>query len=393
MGRRGKILVEYRMAVTLKDVAKRAGVSIPTVSLIINDHDLPFKESTRRAVLEAVEALNYRPDSMARRNANGSNRRDAVALLLRSESRTRVANSPAYEFICGVNDVLMEENQFLVMMKLHHLEQQDQSGAPPRVIAERFIDGLIVETGLPPQLEQAVDRYHIMTIWLNTNHHDPNDCIYPDEVHAGRIATEHLIQLGHQNILFLARLNASSSTLEEHFSAPHRQLGYEQTMTNRQLPTQVVFEKRKPDPQSINSGGGGTTATDLSDAVSAVMKSRSTASPITAVVTYEIGQAVRLRFDLQKAGLECPRDVSIIASEDLRYERRMWPEMAGVSCDRYQMGRQAAEMMLAKITMKGQPQPSRIFRGNLIVAATAAPPPNSASNKERAKPKARRRSP
>lgn len=379
------------MAVTLKDVAKRAGVSIPTVSLIINEHDLPFKESTRRAVLEAVEALNYRPDSMARRNANGSNRRDAVALLLRSESRTRVANSPAYEFICGVNDVLMEQNQFLVMMKLHHLEQQDQSGAPPRVIAERFIDGLIVEAGLPPQLEQAVERYHIMTIWLNTNHHDPNDCIYPDEIHAGRVATEHLVQLGHQNILFLARLNSSTPAAEEHFSAPDRQHGYEQIVTHHHLLARIVHERRKPDPQSINTGAGGTTSADLSEATTAVVKSRSTAAPITGVVAYEIGQAVRLRFDLQKAGLDCPGDISIIAAEDLRYERRVWPEMAGVSFDRYQMGRQAAEMMLAKITMKGQPQPSLILRGNLIVGETTAPPPTSASNKVRVKANARRR--
>src|SRR5690348_9727695 len=117
------------MAVTLKDVAKRAGVSIPTVSLIINGRDMPFKESTRAAVLEAVESLNYRPDSMARRNANGSNRRDAIGLLLRSESPSRLANSPVYEFICGVNDVLMEHNQFLVMMKLHQLQPQTEDSA------------------------------------------------------------------------------------------------------------------------------------------------------------------------------------------------------------------------------------------------------------------------
>src|SRR4051794_26477774 len=106
------------MAVTLKDVAKRAGVSIPTVSLIINGRDMPFKQSTRAAVLAAVESLNYRPDSMARRNAGGSQRRDASGLL-RSESASRLANTPVYEFICGINDVLMEHNQFLVMMKLH----------------------------------------------------------------------------------------------------------------------------------------------------------------------------------------------------------------------------------------------------------------------------------
>ena len=77
------------MGVTLKDVAERAGVSIPTVSLIINGKHMPFKDKTRAAVLEAVEALNYRPDSMARRNASRSDRHDAIGLLLRSESVSR----------------------------------------------------------------------------------------------------------------------------------------------------------------------------------------------------------------------------------------------------------------------------------------------------------------
>ena len=162
-------------------------------------------------------------------------------------------------------------------------------------------------------------------------------------------------------------------------------------MTNHHLLARIVHEKRKPDLQSVSSGAGGTTSADLSEAITAVVKSRSTAAPITAVVTYEIGQAVRLRFDLQKAGMDCPRDISIIAAEDLCYERRVWPEMAAVSCDRYQMGRQAAEMMLAKITMKGQPQPSRIFRGNLIVAGTTASPSTSTSNKAKPKTKPRGR--
>src|SRR5581483_4471246 len=119
-----------RMAITLKHVAKRAGVSIPTVSLIINGRDMPFKESTRAAVLAAVGSLNYRPDSIARRNASGSQRRDAIGLLLRSESASRLANSPVYEFICGINDVLMEQDQFLVMMKLRQLQPQAQGATP-----------------------------------------------------------------------------------------------------------------------------------------------------------------------------------------------------------------------------------------------------------------------
>lgn len=356
------------MTVTLKDVAKRAGVSIPTVSLIINGHNLPFKESTRRAVLEAVEALNYRPDSMARRNANGSNRRDAVALLLRSESWSRVANTPVYEFICGVNDVCMEHNQFLVMMKLSQLQQTSENGSP-RLIAERFVDGLIVETGLPPELELAVARYRIPTIWLNSNHHDPSDCIYPDEVHAGKTVTDHLIGLGHRGILFVGPVGVTSPT--PHFSIADRQRGYEQAMVAHQLTPRFVYERATPDPASKT----GSTFSDVSDAIEAVMKSRQSAEPITAVITYDFTQAAKVRGELQSLGLHCPQDVSIATTNDLRFLRRNWPEMTGFTCDRYHMGCQAAEMMLAKISSGGHPQPSQVWRGDLIPGQTVAPPP------------------
>jgi len=73
--------------------------------------------------------------------------------------------------------------------------------------------------------------------------------------------------------------------------------------------------------------------------------------------------------------------VSIAAAEDLHYLRRAWPELTGVSCDRYRMGSVAAEMMLAKIAHEGQPQPSQVFKGVLIPGETVAPPAVTAAPK------------
>lgn len=349
-------LEQKTMRVTLKDVARHAGVSIPTVSLIMNGHKMPFKESTRQAVLAAVETLNYRPDSMARRTGQASGRRDAVGLLLRSETPSRVGNSPAYEFICGINDVLMEQNQFLVMVKLSHLKPAEASGRPPRVIAEQFVDGLIVESGLPSELEATVTRYRIPTIWLNTSHHGPTDCIYPDEVHAGRLATEYLIDLGHRRIMFVS--DAVKPGGLGAFSLLDRQRGYEQAMAAHGLPAQVVHE-------------GVTPVTELDEVVDLVVESRGTRQPVTGIVTYDSIRAVKLRMLLPAVGVCCPQDISIVVAEDLHFVRSRWPDTVGISLDRYQMGRQAAEMMLAKIT-SGHPQPSRVFSGSIIDGKTAA---------------------
>jgi LacI family transcriptional regulator len=352
-----------RMKVTLKDVAKRAGVSVPTVSLIVNGHDLEFKESTRRAVREALEALNYRPDSMARRSGNRSNRRDAIGLLLRSESSSRVANSPAYECICGVNDVLMENAQFLVMLKLAQLAPADENTPPPRVIGEQFVDGLIVETGLPPALAADVKRYRIPTVWLNTDVHAATDCVYPDELHAGKIATEHLLSLGHRRVLFVTSVGYNNPLA--HYSVTERQRGYERAMRAAGAVPVLAHEEILP------AEDYGLTSTDVSEAVRQVVQSRTTSQPITAVLTYEYLQALRIRHDLLTAGVSCPEDVSIACAEDLRFLRRTLPEFTGITCDRYQMGRKAAEMMLSKVSQQ-RPQASQIFRGKLIVGSTTA---------------------
>jgi DNA-binding LacI/PurR family transcriptional regulator len=65
--------------------------------------------------------------------------------------------------------------------------------------------------------------------------------------------------------------------------------------------------------------------------------------------------------------------VSIAAAEDLHYLRRAWPDLTGVTCDRYRMGAAAAEMMLAKLDHSGQPQPSQVFKGQVIAGETVGP--------------------
>ena len=344
------------MPVSLKDVAREAGVSVPTVSLIMNGSSMPFKQETRARVLAAAESLGYRPDSIARRTGSASQRRDAIGMLVRSESSSHLANTPAYEFICGINDVLMEQNQFLTLVKLKQLEEA-RAGAQPRMIAERFVDGLIVETGLPGDLEQAVMHYRIPTIWLNTGHHDAFDCVYPDEIHSAMTATQRLIQSGHRRILFIAP-PTQLLPVGWHYSAIDRQKGYTQALAAHGLAAQIINE-------------GDLHQTQIRDAINLILHSRQTSDAITGVVTHGFSVAVKLRYELHAAGVMCPQEISVISPDDLHLLRRTWPDITGITCDRYEMGRCAAEMMLAKIT-SGNPQPSRVFRGTLMERATVS---------------------
>jgi len=348
------------MSATLKDIARRAGLSVPTVSLILNGHGDRFRPESRQAVLDAARELKYRPDSVIRRISTGGSRREAVGFLVRSESPSKLANQPAYEFVCGVNDLLFERNQLMVMLKLSHLFEQDTDAGPPRLIGERFVDGILVETGLPDQLADLIQHYEIPTVWLNCAQRDEHDCVWPDERFAARALTEHLIQLGHRHIAFITSPPPQNdgSTMPLHFSGPERELGYRNAMQHAGL-TEHVLDR----------------ACNQTDALRQWVRSlldQPSPRP-TAVVSHAFGPALQVIEEARAAGASVPADLSVATVEDLHLLRRMRPELTGMTCDRYAMGRRAAELLLEKIST-GKPRPSVRWRGEVIPGTTAAAP-------------------
>ena len=107
------------------------------------------------------------------------------------------------------------------------------------------------------------------------------------------------------------------------------------------------------------------TSGESDNAVRYIREQRDAAEPITAVVAH-FAETIKLRQQLLECGMHCPKDISLARVEDLHIFRRDWPEITGVSCDRYNLGREAAKMILAKVTTQ-KPQPSVSPRGEIHV--------------------------
>jgi len=357
---------------TLKDIAKRTGLSVPSVCLILNGRGGKFRETTRQAVLKAARELKYRPDMVMRRMGRASARRDAVGFLVRSASASPIGDRVIQEYFSGTNDVLLEHDQLMVVAKLSHLaDGPDQR--PPRLIAERFIDGLLlVETALPESLERLIEHYEIVTVWINPHRAGEMDCAYPDNVHAGRIATEHLLELGHRHIAFVrSHLLNDDRQMVRTYSTVHRERGYREALSA------AGFEPNAMDCLTPNTREaeepGSISATDLDATCQQIVESFKTDNPITGVVVASFGNAIRLLECLNMTDLSCPDDVSIIAAGDLHLFRDGWAQISRVTCDRYTIGRWGAEMLLDKINNDGKPQPSRIYRGEITAGETTGP--------------------
>lgn len=345
------------MAATLKDIAKRTGLSVPSVCLILNGQGHKFRPESVEAVRLAAAELRYRPDMVMRRKGQAASRHDAIGVLLHTDAPAQTANQPAHELVWGINNTLLQHDQLMAFAALSNSYDNPKT---PRIISERFIDGLIVVgNNLPPGLVQKVDHFQIHTVWLNTERRLDHDCLHTDEAHAGRLATEHLLSLNHRHVLF------AHNTWQHAVMNPTAgaQSGYAAAMQAAGVATRIF------DPQSI-------PAAERNDGLApaildTIANSRKGDAPITAVVVASMPLAIKLIESLPTRGLSCPDDLSVVSACDLKLFHDNWGHLTRVSRDRTLVGSAAAEMILNKITALGAPQPSLAFQGSLVPGSTA----------------------
>jgi len=203
---------------TIRDVAKAAGVGVGTVSRVINNHP-SVRASTRQKVEAAIAALNYTPNPIARQLSWGKTLSVAVVapFFIRPSSVERLQ---------GVETVLSEANYDLV---LFNVETQSRRNALFRTLPRGdSFDGILVVTLSPQDYEaEFLLETKIPIVLVDANHPKFNRVII-DDVEGGRMATQHLIDLGHRRIAYI------SDILESPFrhggASAHRYQGYRQAL-------------------------------------------------------------------------------------------------------------------------------------------------------------------
>jgi LacI family transcriptional regulator len=193
---------------TRNDVAAYAGVSVATVSYVVNNGPRTVSEETRQRVLEAIKALGYRPHAIARSLKTGNTQ--TIGLLVQSLIPTFIAH-----LVNAVEDSLAKWGYGLILASTH--EDCDRERHMLQVLADQSIDGLLyipttcansdivtrlIEQGLPVVF---MDRC-IAGV--------PADAVMTDNVCAAKTAVEYLIQQGCQKIVCLSFSKEASSALE-----------------------------------------------------------------------------------------------------------------------------------------------------------------------------------
>jgi LacI family transcriptional regulator len=191
------------MSVRLLDIAKRAKVSLPVVSSVVNHSRCTAMVSPakREKILAIAKEMGYTPNAAARATRQGRFNRIAAAVVQYGPPGTSYAPSNGY-LDTAINE-LAERGYSLVFEPLHLDFKTDRFFEPPRLFSELAVDGVLglpVSGFVPPQVDEQLAGLKASVIWMNRNPEETTKNVMCDEPAGTKILLRHLLDLGHRRI-------------------------------------------------------------------------------------------------------------------------------------------------------------------------------------------------
>ncbi len=334
--------------VTIRDVARRAGVSVATASRVLNRYEL-VNDETRRRVLEVMADLKFTPSHAARRLSLGRTLTISVVI-------TFLTRPQAAERLRGVDAVLSDSEFDLVIYNVESVEKRDQY-LRTLPVAQRT-DGLLV-ISLPPTSEEVAALAAATIPVVVVDAHSPGLEALPrvvgDDRAGGEIATRHLLQLGHRRVGFVG--DAFDNPWG--FTSGHdRYLGYQQALAETGLPI-------RPDLVALGAHGR-YEARELG------LRLLASPEPPTAIFAASDTQALGVMAAARELGLRVPEDLSVIGYDDI--EAADYVGLTTVRQQLFESGRRGAEILLKEIEARSATAPCVCLDPSIVSRATTAPP-------------------
>lgn len=307
-------------SVTLAMVAQLADVSPSTVSRILNG-TAAVSELKKKAVDDAIAKLGFVPNPVARGLAGG--RTFSIGVI------TQAIDSPFYgASLRGIEDALDPAGYSPLFVSAHWNSASEARCID--VLRSRRVDGIIVLTGrLSDQALKTCAKSLPVVVTGRSLKAIGLFALNFDNFSGGLLATQHLIELGHQKIAFIA-----GDT--EHPDATERLRGYQAALATARIaynPDLVIA--------GDYSEASGQVAVDL------LLKSQ---QKFTAIFSANDQMALGAALGLYRHGLRVPQDVSVIGFDDLPSSLYSVPPLSTINHPAYELGRLAASSMLELLT-------------------------------------------
>ncbi len=328
---------------TIYDVAKAAGVSIATVSHVLNDTRF-VSEETRTKVLAAIQQLNYRPNSLARAMVRQETR--TIGLIVPDNTNPFFGEMARgienYGFAAGYSVLLCNSDRSAVK-ELAYLD----------MLISKRVDGVIYMTSDTAEEHlRPLQEQHIPVVTFDRQYGN-TDTILLDNLQGGYDATEHLIGLGHRRIGCISGPDAGTRSND-------RVLGYSAALADAGLPVDPALIL--PSDWTFRSGH------------QQAQRLLGLPAPPTAIFACNDTIAVGAIAAVLERDLGVPGDLSIVGYDNITLSAFSAPPLTTMATPILEIGQRLCQLLLDRINGQLPPSP-QIFSAasQLLVRASTAP--------------------
>ncbi len=336
------------MTTTIKDIAKRAGVSIATVSYVVNGTRAVSPELTRR-VTEAIHALGYSPNANAR--SLRQQRTRTIGLICPDN-----ANPFFAEIAKGVEDAGFAAGYSVILCNSDATPTRELTYLD--LLRSKRVDGIIfIATTAETEQIRPVLNAGIPAVLFYRDPDDRDldvDVLKIDNEIAGYTATRYLIEQGHRSIACIQPLlTTTPSSL--------RVEGFLRALAEAELAPQPRLM-----PRGDNRLGGGA------EAARKLVRSR---IGFTAVLACNDAMAIGAMRTFRDAGLDVPTDVSVVGIDDILLSSFVNPALTTVAQPKHEAGRQAVSLLIERMEGRHEKGPRVVtLETELVVRSSSGPP-------------------
>ncbi len=337
-----------RPAATIRDVARVAGVHPGTVSRALNEDTRALvNPETAERVIRAAEQVGYRPNRIAR--GLKTSRSHTIGVLIPD-----ITNPLFPPILRGIEDRLDEAGYTSLIVNTDN--DADRERIYLEAMRGRQVDGFISATArLDRELLLELAEAGTPLVLVNRSLEDGSvPAVTVNDRRGIALAVDHVVSLGHEWIGHVAG--------PQNLSTGHRRhLSFIEATRAAGLETR---------PEHVRFGHFFTEE----EGAAACDELLSAAPDLTAIVAGNDLMAIGCYDTLEKRGLTCPDDISIVGFNDMPFIDRLRPPLTSVRVPQREIGQVAAELLLEELTGGGEPASEILLEPTLMVRGSTAPP-------------------
>ncbi|MCK6628869.1 MAG: LacI family transcriptional regulator [Anaerolineae bacterium] len=308
------------MTVSIKDIAKAVDISYSTVSRALNNSPR-VKLETRELIQRKAVEMGYLPSAIARSLV--TRRTNTIGVVV-----TKITDLFFAEVIQGIEETAVNRGYSVILTNSDG--RPDYELAAIQTLRERRVDGIILvaacaSTEAKQRLFASPEVETPIVIINNVHQQHVGYSVETDNVGGGWAATQHLLDLGHRRIAYIAGPSSEWDSVE-------RQQGYEQALQQAGLPLDPALIAR-----GNNFAQGGLTA---------MQQLLALPDPPTAVFCYNDVTALGAMRATYAVGRRIPQDLSIVGFDDIALAPYFEPPLTTVAQAKREMGEKAVQMVL-----------------------------------------------